>query len=368
MPHDLEEFRLRSTRAFCLSRRIVSTMIGGTLLATATAGAQEPPTVADVSFAGEPLAPCHTVRTTATIFQVTIEDDQGPILNADDPASYLLLGSGPDGDFSTTACGPAIGDDLPIPFDGAPLASSDPTLVDVYRVGALDPGLYRFLVCDTVTDAAGNALDGDGDGDPGGDFVIPFFRADPSNQFENGHFDDCPVTLDPWLVEVTSPNIVQTAVPGIDDAEGSPLSASIHFSHSTGAPSILTRCVPVEVGTSYDIHSRMSFEPTDATQVLFRYAYKYFDSTDCSGSSSSLGLQTWFLQDLGGAWTSFTDVFWNTTQRLSVEFDVIVVADSDTEFDLYLDALSFDSGRFELFSDGFESGNTLVWSSSTQSP
>jgi hypothetical protein len=42
--------------------------------------------------------------------------------------------------------------------------------------GSLADGNYRLTILDTITDSAGNALDGNGDGSPGGNAVDNFFR------------------------------------------------------------------------------------------------------------------------------------------------------------------------------------------------
>ncbi|MEL7500230.1 MAG: choice-of-anchor Q domain-containing protein, partial [Planctomycetota bacterium] len=42
--------------------------------------------------------------------------------------------------------------------------------------GSLDDGNYQLTVLDSITDAAGNSLDGDGDGDAGGNATDDFFR------------------------------------------------------------------------------------------------------------------------------------------------------------------------------------------------
>ncbi|MCG8460699.1 MAG: hypothetical protein MI919_30825, partial [Holophagales bacterium] len=165
------------------------------------------PMVIGVETAAGPLATCDDVRLPLTVITVTIEDDLSSIQGADEAAGYQLLATGPDADFATDACGAPAGDDIAVPIDGltAELSESGRTAVVDLQVGAggdhpgLEPGLYRLLVCDSIEDSLGNALDGDGNLVPGGDFVVPFFRADPGNLFANGHFDDCPATLAPWF-------------------------------------------------------------------------------------------------------------------------------------------------------------------------
>lgn len=342
----------------------------GTAEAALTVEDLEAPAVTAVATSAGPLAQCDDVRTPTATLKVTIEDDRTPVLGAGSPANYLLVGAGPDGDFSTVDCaGGAAGDDVPIAVQSASVAAGDPLVANVsLKVAGEDglaAGLYRFLVCDTITDTAGNALDGDGDMAAGGDFVLPFFRADAFNVLANGHFDDCPVTLDPWTAVAASPNAVQTGTPGTDDSEGSPLSASAHYTHSDAAASSLSQCVPVVGDEVYDFECRVRFEPAMGALAIFVKSCEFFDAEACGGASLGEASVASVLEDDGGAWT-FSETLVETpagavSARCSFEVGPL---GSSSIFDLYIDGLFFGSGDFgAIFADGFESGNTSAWSS-----
>ena len=303
---------------------------------------------------------------------MTIADDASAVDGAGDVASYLLVGAGPDGGFSTEACaGGAAADDIPIAIVSLSLTSVDPVSVTATLGlgGILDPGLYRLLVCDTVADAEGNALDGDGDGEPGGDFVLPFFRADPFNRFENGHFDDCPPTLEPptlepWVVVVEPPNTAGTGTPGDDDSEESPLSASARFAHSSPAPSALAQCVAVDGGTAYDLAARVRFNPFAGATARFEETCEFFADAGCSGASvgSPVAIAT-ILEDEGGAWLFLLSEVVAPDGATSALCDFAFESVLGDDFDAFLDGLFLGtSGR--IFADGFESGDVSAWSSS----
>ncbi len=328
-----------------------------------------PPVVAGVATETGPLAACDTVRSPVRRLQVAISGSEQAFVGADDPASYLLVGAGPDGDFATAACaGGAAGDDVPIEIVSLSLTGVDPVTVNAGLVlgGALDPGLYRLLVCDTITDAAGNALDGDGDMSPGGDFVLPFFRADPFNRFENGHFDDCPVTLDPWITLATAPNDVEAGVPGTDDSDGSPLSASARVAHALAEPaSALAQCVAVEEGATYNLVARVRFNPLMGAVALFEKTCEFFAGAACTGASLGPVAIASVLEDEGGAWIFIASEVVAPEGAVTALCDFVVegVGEGSDSFDVFFDGL-FLGNLGLIFADGFESGDVSAWSSS----
>jgi hypothetical protein len=296
---------------------------------------------------------------------VTVEDALTPVLGADNPSSYLLVGAGPDGDFSTVDCaGGVAGDDVQVVPVGLSQTGSDPLVVHVALALPPTEGLYRFLVCDSITDSAGNPLDGDDDGTPGGDFVLAFFRADPLNLFANGHFDDCPVSLDPWTTVATPPNAILPGTPGVDDVTASPLSASAHIAHSSDASSTLGQCVPVQGGLAYDLEASLRFNPPMGAVANFSQTCEFFSGALCSGASLGSASTFSLIEDEGGAWISSLESVVTPTGSASALCDFgISKVGTDPNFDVYLDAL-FLGTEGDTFRDGFESGDTSAWSSS----
>ena len=313
-----------------------------------------------------PLAECDTVTLPIQSLRLTIEDGNTPVLGAGNPAAYLLVGTGPDGDFSTVDCsGGVAGDDVVVAIAGLTLDDSDPLAVEVTFQVAETDGLYRFSVCDSITDSAGNALDGDNDGNPGGDFVLSVFRADPLNHFVNGHFDDCPVTLDPWVVASTPPNAIQVGTPGTDDVESSPLSASAHVAHSADAPSLLGQCVSVTGGVAYGFEASLRFDPPMGALASFSRTCEFFAGPLCGGASLGSSSNFSLIEDEGGLWITSLESILAPVGAVSAlcELGVAPVGD-DPNFDIYLDAL-FLGAEGLIFRNGFESGDTSAWSSTS---
>ena len=101
---------------------------------------------------------------------VTFDEE---VVGGDSTASFLLVEGGLDGTLDTTVCGPLAGDDTSLPIDSAVHSSLTSTLA-LNGGAALADGEYRLLVCATLTDLGGNALDGDDDGDGHDDFARTF--------------------------------------------------------------------------------------------------------------------------------------------------------------------------------------------------
>ena len=315
------------------------------------------------------LNSCEVVPSQVIGLRVDFTDNLSPVQGAADPGAFLLVSAGPDGTFSTNDCpGGVAGDDIQIQITGLVLDDTNPLAVTsqfhlISNFG-LAPGLYRFLTCDTITDSAGNALDGDGDGNAGGDLRLDF-RADPLNLLLNGHFDACagPVTLTPWVEASTPPNTVQPSEAG-QDASGSPLSGSAAFSHTQDGASSLGQCVPIDRIGALDLRARQRFSSPGVERGILRVGCKFFDAPSCSGSNLGLQFITSTLEDTGSLWQPLETRFTLPTGVRSGLCAFTLEPESSTlpTFDLGLDALFL--GDSLVFRDGFESGNTSVWSSS----
>ena len=88
-------------------------------------------------------------------------------------SNYELRSSGADGAFNTS-------DDVLIVINSVNPSTNSATL----GFNGLAPGSYRLKVKDTITDASGNALDGDANLTPGGDFVREFSVLSPPTDIQ----------------------------------------------------------------------------------------------------------------------------------------------------------------------------------------
>lgn len=341
----------------------------------------EPPTITSLdTLAGSGdgnLAECEVVRVPIQSVEVVLTDGLSPIEGADDPVSYRLLGAGLNGDFSTTECsGPPGGDDVEIEIVSLSLASVDPVEVtatlNFANGDGIEGGLYRLLVCDAIGDAAGHPLDGDGNGTEGGHLQLDF-RADPYNLFVNGHFDDCPgspftegfVTLTPWVTIATPPDSILPGAAG-DDEAGSPKSGSVDLESLIADPMTIAQCVDLDGNPTYDLDVRYRVDASPGVIVFFQMRCEQFDTVGCSGASLGSAATTLLVEDTLGAWETFSGEVVARAGAASALCDASFEPfDSGLPaFDAGLDALFLGSNP-TLLIDGFESGSTSAWTSST---
>ena len=117
------------------------------------------------------------------------------------PSSYRLISAGSDG-FQTVSCaGGVSAQDLSVTIDAVSSLGGSTYGLAVHGGTALPTGDYRLLACASLTDAAGNHLDGNGDTVANDDFV------------RNFTIDRSPPTV--TLIETLAP----TSGAGLDEGE-----------------------------------------------------------------------------------------------------------------------------------------------------
>ena len=83
-----------------------------------------------------------------------------PVVGADQLANYQLIEAGPDGLLGTA-------DDISVPVSSVSYSGTFATL----ESASLSQGLYRLIVSNAITSPTGEALDGNGNGHPGSEYV-----------------------------------------------------------------------------------------------------------------------------------------------------------------------------------------------------
>ena len=327
-----------------------------------------PPTVTnietDYGTGDGTLSDCETLnRTWVQGFEVTFSESVAdPPGDADpddvtNPANYLVVAAGPDRSFQTTACGGALGDDVAIGVDSVTYDDGSMTASVVLAL-ELPDDLYRVLVCGStsITDLAGNSLDGDGDGMGGDDFERSF-RVDAANRFANGHFD-CDIAQ--WEINVTN---AAEATWSSDDHEGSAESGSLRFENLTASGLFqITQCFDLPELAEYELSGFLRLVSGDGDAIAVGRFCEPFDAPVCGGAS---------LGELGstvagvtvGPWAGFGRSFVMPAATRSARCGVRVTTGTGASFIVGFDALLF-RNLDGIFGDGFESGDTSQWSDS----
>ena len=294
------------------------------------------------------------------------------------PANYRLFEAGLNGVVDSTACGALAGDDQQIAIDmiGYDAGSSTAALF-INAEGALNPdgqtllpGDYRLVACgDLLLDLSGNPLDGDTNGSPAGDLIVDF-TVTVKNLLRNPNFDFGDLSF--WI---DSPPSTPDVAPGPgEDAGGALTSGSTLVEivgSSTGSVFGIEQCVPLtpngtdEYELSGWVTTALTNSPTGGPTA--RGGVQFFTGSECDSGPLTSAQTSAVDGDTAGAWSLMLvqDIIPPATAASAlVSFVLDRSADATAEFESYLDDLYFGLERtvIMIFQDGFESGNTSLWS------
>ena len=326
---------------------------------------ETPPTVIHVGTEADTgdgsLTACETAQVSISKMLVTFSesvDDPPGNTDPDDvtnPDNFRVLGTGPDANFQTDACGAVFGDDQEAAISS--VAYDDGThIADLVLQDSLSPSRYRFLVCGSTSiyDLAGNPLDGDGNGTGGDDFSLTF-RADPGNLLANGHFD---CDLDGWTAYATNPSEI---VLGTEDAFGSTESGSAEFANLTASNEFwISQCVETSPGTNHTLSGYLLLA-ADQVFLSFSRGCHFFATSNCTGSLLGEAVDSELVGGVSQDWAEFETGFRAPAGVWSLECEIGFITPGADDFEANLDGVTL-TGTDLIFDDGFESGDTSRWS------
>jgi hypothetical protein len=268
---------------------------------------------------------------------------------ADDPSNFLLVEAGADGAYQTTACGVPAGDDQEaVPADVTYDADTPapPQSTSTLQFGSLADGLYRLIACSTLTDEAGNPLDG-------GAFSRDF-RIEAGNLFVNGHFD-CDDAG--WQ---TSP--VAVSWDGTVDQNGSADSGSELVDSGGVALATITQCVELAgSSTPFQLDASTSLSAAPGVQVGISRFCDFYAGAACGGALlGSVSGSGAILEDSGGAFIDGGAELNAPVGSISALCGIEVLSPAAETFQLWFDGAHLE-GSGLIFADGFESGDTSAW-------
>jgi hypothetical protein len=331
---------------------------------TSTAIDDSPPVVlsVDASPSVGGIDSCSQLDAAVDQLSIEFEDVFSGVVDPDHLASYMVVAAGADHDLSTTECGPVFGDDVEIPINQITVTgvSTNPTAT-LELSSTLDNGIALLLVCDSIRDLAGNPLDGDGDGEPGGDFGLRF-RVDVGNEFANAHLDDCadaPIVLAPWQDDSTAPNSVGTTL--AQDLHDSSLSGSIEIESIDGEPITVGQCVPTAGGQRRWVTAWARIDAATVPDVAVGLVCEFSSQPGCAGLGSAdtvMGSIELISSPLP-EWQIGSGGVTAPASAMSAFCGIVATVETPQVFHLYVDALFVGD---QLFTDGFESGDTSGWS------
>ncbi len=286
---------------------------------------------------------------------VSFQDDNTGLIGVDDLANYALIDTGIDQDLQTMNCAATAGDDVLVNIN---MLTSGGTATDPNATltldDALNDGQYVLLVCDDITDAAGNAIDGDQDGFPGGNLKRQF-RMESDNLFDNAFFDDCtsePIDLTPWLAINEVGDMVDVTT--LSDEDGSSLSGSVFTDSLAGMTAGIEQCVTFPTVKSHAVATAVLGSATQAGDLALQISCDFSDMPSCANVTDVHSEIFTLPASVTPQWTSYESIMLLPDNTLSANCRVEISSPSNNAFTHYLDALKVRDSDL-IYANGFES-------------
>ncbi|MEM7049881.1 MAG: beta-propeller fold lactonase family protein [Acidobacteriota bacterium] len=283
--------------------------------------------------------------------------DPGDVTN---PASYRVLAAGPDRRVDTAGCGTLVGDDRELLVTAVDWDATASVATLILADGEADEdGLYALFACAALSDLYGNALDGDGDGTGGDDFGR-YFRLQRHNLLLNGDFD---FDLGAWAQSLGAAGAV--TFDGLRDGWGWPLSGAARLTNPEGDFFIaLSQCIDTQTTEVLRLLWQGNLLAALDADVRVGLEITQFDSPGCTGSAASTTLPERTPGDMAPPWMLFDSLVVPEPDLQSLRVEIRVSTPQGDAFEVGVDSLEL-APRRQIFSDGFESGNTDSWSAVT---
>jgi len=264
-------------------------------------------------------------------------------------ANWRIASAGANQALESTSCAAYGGDDTALAISAI---EYDPGLgkaaLSVANGSGLQAGKYRLFACPTLTDLAGNALDGAGDGG-GAEAYVQDFAAIASPRVFNPNFDE---DLAGWTPLGPAPWAYLAA-----DGEGQPFSGAARISTVSGAGATwyLEQCVtPAQIG-EYGVDALVRIASATPAEPSVRVQVSWSDAAACSGNLTGANSGAVVAGSTAGAWQHL--MFPPTTPplgTLSFLLSVKVLGGVAASYTVDVDRVSY-PGVFVILKDGFES-------------
>ncbi|MGJ8663312.1 MAG: hypothetical protein ACSHWU_06665, partial [Marinicella sp.] len=219
---------------------------------------------------------------------VSFQDDNPGLIGVDDPMNFALIDTGADQDLQSSSCDLLEGDDVAVNVNSFVVGGTATNpIANLTLDGPLAAGQYVLMICDDITDAAGNAIDGDQNGLPGG-HLLRQFRVEFDNLFDNAYLDDCvdaPIALTPWMAINDAGDFVD--VNTLNDFDSSSLSGSIFLDSASGNAVAIEQCVNFPSDFSHAVSTAILGLPSQSADVEMLMTCDFSDQLDCGNITSN---------------------------------------------------------------------------------
>jgi len=265
---------------------------------------------------------------------------------ADELANFRLL----NGHFDAPAvdCGQP---DAGLLVGAQYLGEAQTSVLDIGSPNGLPAGDYTLVACENLEDFNGNSLDGNGDGLPGGDSVLPFSVA-WTNLAPNPNFD-VDLGSDNWVANPSGPISVDAQT----DAGGAQTSGAAVIATEVGGPAsyVINRCVPVDSGVlaGYAFQARVRVVDTagDPNPVEATASMAFFEEANCETSIGGDFVSNSVAGDTDGAWAQVSTSV--SPGAVAGAAGALVTLNLDfPQGEAFPVAVSFDNAHFFTFGEG----------------
>jgi len=278
----------------------------------------------------------------SAVTQLRLRFDAPMALPAAD--ALRLLAAGGDGVFSTAGCDAPLGDDLAVAVSSVAAFAQNEIVLQLAAPAGLPRGSYRLALCAGWSSLAGIALDGDGDGLPGG-VALRGFSIARDSLLANPGFD---AGIAGWT------GVQMSADPR--DADAAPASGAAQLSGLLAGAMASATCVQVPPASGA-WRLRFRYRSLQQTARLFPRAWIGFsgDQGEPGCVGPGVGREFLVVAQPSSEFASF-DSGWQSAPGMPLaEVSILAVpAFGSTALDVLIDdvQLQFDSDI--IFRDAFE--------------
>lgn len=281
---------------------------------------------------------------------VEFEDDNSGLQGVDSLNNYMLIDTGSNQDLETTECGVVSGDDVSMTLSNLVVGGTSTIPTSTFDIGmSLKDGVYALLICDGITDAAGNLLDGNNDGLQGGD-LVRIFRVEQGNLFDNAFLDDCPnstIQLPPW----TS---LGGDVDSDTDSYDSSISGSVELISVDGSEVNLSQCIEsVPANGLYALETSVLGTPIQSGDLDLSLSCNFSDAASCGTNIGTHSESYVLAASVTPQWEKYITYMPIPANTVSAECTVSLSSPTNQEFVNYLDELDYKDGDL-IYMNGFE--------------
>lgn len=303
------------------------------------------------------LNQCHQYAYTTNQLKVTLNDDQGNLQGLDDFNNYYLVNAGLDHDIQTLSCGMTAGDDSEAFITNLSVSdNSDSPEIILDLAENLQSGVYALLLCDGITDIAGNHLNFSDSYYWDNDHLVHPFRIELENLFDDAYFDECgPIGLDPppplgfWQIEG---DMQVTA--GVDtqvDFNEAFISESMSIGSPNGSAVGASQCQAVNSGWPYLVGTSLLGDLMQTANGEINIRCESSSQADCSdvlSTDESVMTQS----PAPGQWLTYEGIVWTDPAAVAARCSITLSNPSETAAGHFDEFIWQDADL--IFADGFE--------------